>query len=335
MFTLLRIYYIIQTMTNYEHIRLKLSTILDKPGIYKMLDVQGNILYIGKSITLKKRITSYLAKEVNRNDKIKQMLKRLWDVEVYYTDTELDALLLECKWIQKYKPPYNTAMMYPQKYGYFLMYDAPHYTFKWSKDMDEGADLIIGPITHRSIARGAYDYFKSHYPYLCCDKKKHDCIYYLVDKCVGYCEVPIASAVLQEIHTLLDKHNPLEETLIKEMNNLSEKWEFEKAKVVYEQLKGMKYIRRLYGLTEEMKKETYIGRLPIPHTFYYKYYLVRGGEVVYTLKGPYSSEPQIIKQMKAYKRDYNIVQDNIQKDEIDFIRVLYTFKHKKMQLIEV
>lgn len=322
-------------MTNHEHIRMKLNTILDRPGVYKIFDEQRNILYIGKSITLKKRIASYLVKEINRNDKIKQMVKRLWDVEVYYTDTELDALLLECKWIQKYKPPYNTALMYPQRYGYFIVYDAPYYTFKWSKEIDEQADLIIGPITHRSIARGAYDYFKTYYPYLCCNKKKHDCIYSLVNKCVGYCEDSKQASILKEIRTLLDVHNPLEEKLIKEMEALSEKWEFEKAKVVYEQLKGMKYIRRLYQMIEEMKEETYIGCLPIPGTFYYKYYLVRGGAIIYTLKGPRSLEQEIIEQLKQHKTDPIEEIDIVQKDKIDAIRILYTFKHKKMNVVEV
>ena len=322
-------------MKNHEYIRNKLNTILDKPGVYKMLDEQGNVLYIGKSITLKKRIASYLVKEINRNDKIKQMIKKLWDVEVYYTDTELDALLLECKWIQKYKPPYNTALMYPQKYGYFMVYDAPYYTFKWSKDIADQADLIIGPITHRSIARGAYDYFKTYYPYLCCNKKKHDCIYSLVNKCVGYCEESKKISILKDILSLLDAENPLEEKLLKEMEALSEKWEFEKAKVVYDQLKGMKYIRRLYQMTEEMNKGTYIGCLPIPNTFYFKYYLIRGGSIIYTLKGHRSQEQEIVKQLKKYKSDPIEKEAIVPKDKIDEIRILYTFKHKKMNVVEV
>ena len=72
---------------------------------------------------LKKRIHSYFAKELNRNNKVKQMVKRIKDIEVYYTDTELDALLLECKWIRQYKPPYNTALMHPEKYSYFTATD--------------------------------------------------------------------------------------------------------------------------------------------------------------------------------------------------------------------
>ena len=61
----------------------KLENTLNCSGVYKMLDEKGNILYIGKSIALKKRIHSYFAKELNRNNKVKQMVKRIKDIEVY------------------------------------------------------------------------------------------------------------------------------------------------------------------------------------------------------------------------------------------------------------
>jgi excinuclease ABC subunit C len=89
------------------------------PGVYLMKDRHGNIVYVGKAKQLKRRVSSYFIKNAQHPSKIIRMVHQLADFEAITTDTELDALLLECSLIQKYRPMYNRQMNAFEHYQYF------------------------------------------------------------------------------------------------------------------------------------------------------------------------------------------------------------------------
>lgn len=312
----------------------KLENTLNCSGVYKMLDEKGNILYIGKSIALKKRIHSYFAKELNRNNKVKQMVKRIKDIEVYYTDTELDALLLECRWIRQYKPPYNTALMHPEKYSYFTATDECC-ILEWVKNKPMKEAFILGPMTHKSLVRGAYAYLKKRYPYAICSRKIGSCMDYVTGRCKGYCADNHYPSLTAQVIEELKNREIIEEQLTKQMERLADNWEFEKAKEVYEQLKGLKYMSKLYEMTTVIQEETYIGKLPIPDTFYYKYYLIKGGQIVATLKGVGAEEEEILKKLRRIGRLEHKVVLEVDKENIETIKIIYSFRKKKMKVFKV
>lgn len=95
----------------------KLIEIPEEPGIYKMLDSQGTIIYIGKSKCLKKRVRSYFVPNP-KWEKAKRMASLIFDVEYIRTDTHLEAMLLECTLIKKVKPYFNVLMKHDQRYVY-------------------------------------------------------------------------------------------------------------------------------------------------------------------------------------------------------------------------
>ncbi|MEG0085184.1 MAG: GIY-YIG nuclease family protein [Niameybacter sp.] len=323
-------------MMNRQQIKQRLQTVLDLPGVYKMLDEYGNILYIGKSIALKTRVSSYLAKEIKRGHKIQQMLVRLWDVEVYYTDTELDALLLECKWIKFYRPPYNTALMHTERYGYLIVESSPHYRIRWSKTRPEKALRVIGPLTQPRLSRQAQAFFESQYPFMCCKNKIEECMKNTFGKCEGYCAQDVRAQRLDFIDQALAKESPLPAKLMTQIEGYSEAWEFEKAGTYYEYLRGLNYIRGMYEMLERLESQSLIGRLPIQGTLFYKYYLILNGVIYHICVGMAYEEAEIVEHLRTLTQDKKVrYKVRVLKENIDEVKILYSFIERKMYRIEV
>ncbi len=93
-----------------EHLEERIKTIPEKPGVYRMKDKNGNILYVGKSKSLRSRVKSYFYGD-HGQDKIKEMVSRIGDIDIITTDTHLEAQVLECELIKKLRPPYNRQII--------------------------------------------------------------------------------------------------------------------------------------------------------------------------------------------------------------------------------
>lgn len=96
----------------------KLKNLPETPGIYLMKDTHGAIIYVGKAKNLKRRVRSYFQKNQQHTKKVQRMIFNITDLEIRPVDTELDALLLECRLIQEIHPHYNRIMNYYQNYCY-------------------------------------------------------------------------------------------------------------------------------------------------------------------------------------------------------------------------
>lgn len=96
----------------------KLQHLPESPGIYLMKDIHGDIIYVGKAKNLKRRVRSYFQKNQHHSKKVQRMVFNIADLEIRLVETELDALLLECRLFQEIHPPYNRIMNYYQNYAY-------------------------------------------------------------------------------------------------------------------------------------------------------------------------------------------------------------------------
>ena len=94
------------------------------PGVYKMLDAQGDVLYVGKAINLNKRVASYFKKTVD-STKTRALVSHIASVEVTVTHTETEALILESAWIKLFRPKYNILMRDDKSYPYIYISDHP------------------------------------------------------------------------------------------------------------------------------------------------------------------------------------------------------------------
>ena len=108
-------------LNKHEKLKQKVKTLPEKPGIYLMKDHLGNVIYVGKAKRLKQRVQSYFQQNSQHSNKVNRLIFNINDFEVYEVDTELDALLLECQFIQEYHPLYNRQMNASENYCYVTL----------------------------------------------------------------------------------------------------------------------------------------------------------------------------------------------------------------------
>ncbi|WP_233499039.1 GIY-YIG nuclease family protein [Enterococcus sp. CR-Ec1] len=101
---------------NKEFLKNKANALPEKPGVYLMKDQHNEVLYVGKAKSLKQRVVSYFRKNQQHANKVLRLVYNVVDFETIETDTELDALLLECRLIQAFHPIYNRQMNHSANY---------------------------------------------------------------------------------------------------------------------------------------------------------------------------------------------------------------------------
>ncbi|MGE4272231.1 MAG: GIY-YIG nuclease family protein [Desulfitobacterium sp.] len=135
----------------------------EKPGIYLMKDSLGNNIYVGKAKDLRSRVTQYFRSEKNRDPKVEEMIRHITNFEHRVLDTELDALLEECRAITELKPRYNRQMKNDQNYVYIKI---PAETFPKPEIVLERKDdsaFYYGPFNSRSRVETAMLYLKDNF----------------------------------------------------------------------------------------------------------------------------------------------------------------------------
>lgn len=150
-----------------ENLIEKVGSIPVKPGVYQMKDVDGNIIYIGKSKTLKSRVKSYFHTEHKWN-KVKRMVFHIHDIDYIVTDTHLEAQLLECALIKKLQPIYNKQFKNDKNYRYLKVEN--YNKFKsLSIAYERESKNCFGPYRSKKILYDVIDFFRNIYPITKCE----------------------------------------------------------------------------------------------------------------------------------------------------------------------
>lgn len=279
-----------------QKLKHKLNLLKELPGVYRMLDENGRILYVGKSIHVRSRVMSYFRESSKHSRKIQRMVRCIDDFEVYYTDTELDALVLECRWIKQYTPAYNTLLTKQDKYFYFDFYKNHIDVIRLSRKEEMSSDLRIGPFTNYRLAKKAYGYLKLR------NGKGFEALSDMV----------------------VNPENAIEEDLEKQMLKASEQLEFEQASMYLEQLKGLKYVRTIGHLTQDILKMSYIAYALIPDSNMVKYYVVISGQVKKVQIGYLSQKNEWIDVLKGYMETNHEIKPFIPVEAIDECLIVYS-----------
>ena len=199
----------------------ELKNIPQSPGVYFMKDKDNRLLYIGKSKNLNKRIKSYFLNSRDRSNKIEIMIKNISHIEIIKTDTEFDALFLECKNIHKLKPMYNTLLKNYDKYKYICLDEKDHNIIKISNEIEEDG-VYFGPYSFKRKLDIIKEIIIKVYRLPIC-KRQNKCIRYDLNKCIGVCRGNIENDkrldIVENIKDNLNgKSNFVIESLKKEMN---------------------------------------------------------------------------------------------------------------------
>jgi excinuclease ABC subunit C len=230
-----------------------LKTLPTKPGVYLHKNADGKVIYVGKAVNLKSRVRSYFHKAAQFNAKTRRLVQEIDDIEFIVADSELEALLLENTLIKKHQPRYNVRLKDDKRYPYIKVHwQDPFPRVTTTRRLLSDGARYFGPYTAAWAAYQTLDLVRKIFPYLTCTrnidgKDERACLYYHI----GRCAAPCIGAVNQEeyrqiIDNLCDflggNTEPVVADLRRQMEEASEKLDFEKAAQLRDQIKGIDQI---------------------------------------------------------------------------------------------
>lgn len=214
----------------------KLKLIPHKPGCYLMKNIDGNIIYVGKSKNLKNRVTSYF--KSSHTGKTKKLVSEIYDFEYIITSTEVESLVLELNLIKKYDPKYNILLRDDKTYPYIELTNekVPRLVVVRNPNIKRNRkNTLYGPFPNVTAARNTVELINRLYPLRKCKTySKKACLYYHINECLGYCVNKISDDVInqmkEEIISFLSGNSSIITNKIKEkMEICSNNLNFEKA----------------------------------------------------------------------------------------------------------
>lgn len=228
----------------------ELKKLPGKPGVYIMHDERDQIIYVGKAISLKKRVRQYFQTSRNKGVKIEQMVTHIRRFEYIVTDSELEALVLECNLIKEHRPKYNTMLMDDKAYPFIKVTTSEAFPrVMLARQMKKDKCRYFGPYTSSQAVRDTLDLLHKLYLIRTCNRilprdigKERPCLNYHIHQCSAPCQGYIsqeeyAKSVAEILRFLNGNFDGLLKELEEKMNAASERLEFEKA-VEYRELLG-------------------------------------------------------------------------------------------------
>lgn len=231
-----------------------------EPGVYLMKDENDKIIYVGKAISLKNRVRQYFQSSKNHSSKVKSMVKNIKSFEYIITDSELEALILECNLIKKYKPKYNVLLRDDKTYPYIKVTVNEDYprVLKVRRVLKDKAKYF-GPYTNVEAVNDTLEVIRNIYPIRTCNvdidraikNNMRPCLNFYIKKCVGPCTGNVSkeeyNKMIEEILLFLSgKEEKLIEILKEKMNKCSMEFNFEEAAI---------YRDKILNLQEMMQKQ--------------------------------------------------------------------------------
>ncbi len=262
----------------------------ESAGIYKMLDKNKKILYIGKAKNLKKRISSYFNKQDNRL-MIKNMLPAIADIEFIITGSEKEALILENNLIKRYKPFYNLDLKDNKTFPYLKITCREDYPRIIKTRVYNKKGIYFGPYTDVSLLHKQMEVIKQYYAYKKCKKNrfsKNDkpCLYYHMGQCPGVCTGKISKTkykqTIDEICSLLKGNtDTVIKELEKEMKYYAREKMFEKAIRTRDKIQALKTLaERQYVSCFNNKNFDVINYFISEETLIIAHLLFRNGKLI-------------------------------------------------------
>ncbi len=270
----------------------ELKKLPDSPGVYIMHDKADNIIYVGKAINLKRRVSSYFQTRP-RSPKIEKMISLIDRFEYIMVESEMEAFVLECNLIKENRPKYNTMLMDDKTYPFvkitlFEKYPKIYLTRRHLKD---GAKYF-GPYTNVTAVREILKMFRKLYGYRTCDKKldgtktERPCLYHQVGECPGPCSGKVSEEEykkgINEIVRFLEGDiEQVVKDLKAKMLKCSENMEFEQAAAYRDMLNNVEEMSQVQRVTasDEMNRDV-IGIAMKDYKAIVQVFFIRSGKMV-------------------------------------------------------
>lgn len=272
----------------------ELKKLPGKPGVYIMHDETDAIIYVGKAISLKNRVRQYFQSSRNKGVKIEQMVTHIRRFEYIVTDSELEALVLECNLIKEHHPKYNTMLMDDKTYPFIkVSTNEPFPRVMLARKIAKDKAKYFGPYTSAGAVRDTIDLLHKLYHIRSCNRslprdigKERPCLNYHIKQCDAPCQGYISQeeygkAVAEVVRFLNGNFDGILNELEQKMQKASDALEFEKAIEYRELLNSVKKISQKQKITDSRGEDRDIlaaatsGEDAVVQVFF-----IRGGRLI-------------------------------------------------------
>ena len=274
-----------------EYVKKLVDSIPFSPGVYQMKDEDGNVIYVGKAILLKKRVRQYFQKN-NKSKRIENMVALIRDIEYIVTKNEAEALVLECNYIKEKSPKFNVLLKDDKTYPYLKITIKDKYpTIFITRRKIEDGNLYFGPYTDVSALKESFHLIKEIFPIKRCKKnieKKatSPCLYYHIGRCLGPCSNLVESLeykdmINQIVLFLQGKKTDVKNYIIEEIEKCIKMLEFEKASILKKRLDSIEkiYEKQNVANLNEVNSDI-IGYIYMDKKLYIQVFKIRNYKIV-------------------------------------------------------
>lgn len=318
-----------------------LGSMPQTPGVYRMIDTRGQVLYIGKAKNLRDRVGSYFRHGSAHTKKIAEMVRRVRDIEIEETGSELGALLRESQLIKNYQPKYNTAQKRYRRYA-FLRIDRselfPRVGFSLEIEPD-GAEYF-GPFRNRNAVEAMIETVNQAFGLRECegpimpDESAVPCMYHQIKRCGAPCA---GLQTVQEYGIEVDRvrsflsgaESGIISILENRMNILAERLEFEAAAEIRDRIEELRRIfRREERIADSINSNNVIIVLPAVERGKREIFLVRFGRLAaQVVLDTQATETGLRELVQRHYYDGASAPSHCRKEEIDEIRIIASYLH--------
>lgn len=230
----------------------RLKALPTKPGVYIYKDESGTVIYVGKAVSLRNRVRSYFRAQVD-SPKTRRLVSNIADFEYIVTDSELEALVLECNLIKQHRPRYNVRLRDDKSYPYIKVTMAEDWprVFVTRRLVQDGS-RYFGPFTDSKSVWRTLDLLHRIFPFRSCDreitgKDERPCLDYHIRRCVGPCigasDRETYLVVVKQVCQFLEgKHEQITSDLRRKMEEAAEALQFERAAFLRDQIQSVEKV---------------------------------------------------------------------------------------------
>lgn len=265
-----------------------------KPGVYLMHGEKDEIIYVGKAISLRNRVRQYFQSSRNKGAKIEQMVTHIRRFEYIVTDSELEALVLECNLIKEHRPKYNTMLMDDKGYPFIkVTVNEAYPRVMLARTMQKDKAKYFGPFTSAGAVKDTIELVQKLYCIRTCNRnlpkdtgKERPCLNYHIKQCKAPCQGYISEAEYRKsidgvIRFLNGHYDSVLEELETKMLEASENMEFERAIEYRELINSVKQIAQKQKITDSRGEDRdIIGLAKDLEDAVVQIFFIRGGRLI-------------------------------------------------------
>ena len=280
------------------------------PGVYLMRDASGGVLYVGKAASLRHRLSSYFARRAGLEPKIRRMVARVADFDFIVTESDSEALILECNLIKQHKPPYNARLKDDKSYPFIKIDLSEEFPQVYiTRNVSGDGARYFGPFASAVSVRRTLALLKKLFPYRSCTKTitgtdPRPCLDYHINRCVGPCigaaDREQYAEIIEQVTLFLEgKIGRVVKGIRRRMLQASDALAFERAAVLRDQLSAIEKVhegQKVLHLTSE--NMDVIAAAPSVREAWVEVFFIRQGKLIgrdnFLMDGTEGDRPELI-----------------------------------------